>query len=108
MAEYPGTLNLEVRAGQTFRKTFTWEISDTPVNLTGYTGSFAIGFPTPHLVTPTLGGSAGTIEVVIADDVTADFAVGGYPWDLIMISGGGETTPLLAGVFQVRGLVPRD
>ena len=43
----------------------------------------------------------GKFQINIADTASAGLPVGGYPYDLWMISGGGAATRLLAGTFTV-------
>ena len=51
----------------------------------------------------TLGGGAGTIALLIAKSVTSAMPSGSHDYDLeLTVISSGETTPLLAGKFNVR------
>jgi hypothetical protein len=107
--DYPGELNIIHYQPATFKRTFTWTIGETAVNVTNYTATFAIRQPNSTTVVASatssagivMGGSAGTLAVTIADDVMAAVAVGAYSFDLVVVSPGGETTALVAGTFVV-------
>lgn len=110
---YPGNLSLNVYQGETFTRTLTWSLDSVLVNVTGYTAALTVR-PTPtgtemaSLTSGagiTLGGAAGTISFTFADNVTAAWTPGAYVWDLFLISGGGETTPLVAGSLIVRAAI---
>ena len=105
-----------VAQGGTYRRTFTWALNGTAVNVTGYTATLTVRTaPTAATAVATvtsssgltLGGAAGTIDVLITDTVTAAIEPGTYAWDLFLVSGGGETTPLVAGNFIVTAAVTR-
>lgn len=122
-----GTYHIAVDQGATFRKTVTWKDgSGSAVNLTGYSArmqvrpSFA---STTVIVSATtangkiaLGGSLGTVSIVLSATETAaltvanpnDFAdafVGVY--DLELIAPNGDVTRLLQGSFIVNPEVTR-
>ena len=72
--------NFTAGQGETFDRTVTWTIDDVAVNLTGYTARLQIR--KTHKSTSavvsltqasglTLGGSAGTIQIVISATATA-------------------------------------
>lgn len=113
---YPGILDLMVAQGGTYRRTFTWTVDTVPVDLTGFTATLTIrSAPSADTAVATvtsgsgltLGGVAGTVAVLITDTVTAAIHPGTYVWDLFLVSGGGETTPLLTGNFIVSAAVTR-
>ena len=107
--DYPGELNIVHYQPATFRRTFTWAVGGTAVNVTNFTATFAIRQPNSTTVLASvtssagivMGGVAGTVAVTIADDVMAAVPVGGYSYDLVLVSPGGETTALVAGSFVV-------
>lgn len=87
----------------------TWYADDagtTPVDLTGYTASLTVrgnDGTTLLTLTPTLGGTAGTIEATMSAASTSalTWTDGDYQ---LLLTGGGDTTALLHGDFEVRGL----
>lgn len=111
---YPAKHSLKLRQGDTYKRTLTWIVNKTPVNLTGYDARLQIR-EDPDDATPaldasdylTLGGAAGTIEVEIPASETADLEPGRYVYDLEVESGGGEVTTLIAGSVTVTAEVTR-
>ena len=108
----PGVLDLVCPAGATFTKTFTWKIDGQAQNLTNYTARMQVrkGYAGSDLLVSltsssgiTLGGTAGTIAVFIADSATSNLPSGVWRYDLEMVSG--DATPivtrLLEGKFTV-------
>jgi hypothetical protein len=55
----------------------------------------------------TLGGTAGTVDLLVAANVTAALTPGLYVYDLELVSGGGEVTRLIEGNFNVKAEVTR-
>jgi hypothetical protein len=54
-----------------------------------------------------LGGTAGTVTLNVAANVTANLTPGLYVYDLEVVSGGGEVTRLIEGNFNVKAEVTR-
>jgi hypothetical protein len=111
----PGTYNINCPQGATFDRTFTITVGGTAMNLTGYTAAMqvreAAGAATALLSLTnssgiTLGGTAGTIGVVVAATASAAVAPGSYSYDLELNSGG-TITRLLEGSFNVTGNITR-
>lgn len=113
----PGQLNLLCPQGSTFRKTITYKIDDVPVNLSGYSARLQVR-PThysndiiAYISTSgsgiTLGASAGTIELEIDADTTADINSGTFVYDLEIESSGGIVDRLIEGNFIVSPEVTR-
>lgn len=122
-----GTYHMAVDQGATFRKTVTWkDESGSAVNLTGYTARMQVrasySASTTVLSATTangkiaLGGSLGTISIVLSATETAalsvaspnDFSdafVGVY--DLELVAPNGDVTRLLQGSFIVNPEVTR-
>lgn len=111
--------NFVIEQGATFCPVITWKDSaGTAVNLTGYTARMQIRpsidstTKTVELTTSnggiTLGGSAGTISLLIGaastDDLTINYR-GVY--DLELISASGVVTRILSGSISVSGEVTR-
>jgi hypothetical protein len=111
----PGTYNITCPQGATWDRTFTVNVGGTALNLTGYTAAMQVresadaGTAIISLTNGsgiTLGGTAGTIAVVISSAQTAGAASGSYSYDLELNSGG-TITRLLEGSFNVTGNVTR-
>ena len=111
----PGKVDFVCPQGATFSKTLTYKIEDSPVNLTGYTSGLQIReyhysdsyiASLTQLFGITLGGSAGTISVLISASDTGDFVPGSYVYDL-EIAVGGTVTRLIEGKFTVTPEVTR-
>lgn len=111
----PGTYNITCPQGATWDRTFTITIGGTKLNLTGYTAAMQVrdsADATATLISLTngsgitLGGTAGTVDVVISSAITAGVASGSYSYDLELNSGS-TITRLLEGSFNVTGNVTR-
>lgn len=105
----PGKLNLTCPQGSTFDKTLTYKIDNSAVNLTGYDARLQVREyhysedPVVSLVSGsgiTLGGSAGTIDILLDADTTADLNPGNYVYDLELVVSG-TVTRLVEGKFVV-------
>ena len=111
----PGKLNLTCPQGSTFSKTLTYKIDDVPVNLFGYDARLQVrefhysDDPVINLTSGnglTLGGSAGTIAVLISATDTSELISGNYVYDLELVVGG-TVTRLVEGNFVVTPEVTR-
>jgi hypothetical protein len=112
----PGRLNFTCPQGSTFRRTITYKIDDAPVNLNGYQGRLQVREShdsTDYIVSLingngiTMGGSAGTIDILITDSVTSGFITGDHVYDLEIESSGGITDRIIEGRFNVTPEVTR-
>jgi len=112
----PGDYNIKCPQGATFDKTFTISTDGQPMNLTGYTAAMQVcetydSTSTVLSLTSgtgiTLGGTAGTIAVLVSSTATAAITEGFYQYDLEITSGGGVTDRLLQGKFVVTPQVTR-
>lgn len=104
--------------GATFSRAITWQDSQAvPVNLTGYTArmqvrdevdsaSAALSLTTENSRI-SLGGTAGTITLLVSATDTAAVAAGEYVYDLELVSGSGTVTRLIQGCFTVDAEVTR-
>jgi hypothetical protein len=113
----PGNLNYAVVQGATFRSSLVYRAGGSPVDLTDFTAKLQIrdqagGNLLCELTTDvttdggiTLGGSAGTIALVIADEQTTSFPIAIYVYDLQLTSGSGDVTYLVEGQFDVKARV---
>lgn len=111
----PGTYNITAPQGATWDRTFTVTVGGTALNLTGYTAAMQVresadaGTAIISLTNGsgiTLGGTAGTVAVLISSALTAGAAAGSYSYDLELNSGS-TITRLLEGSFNVTGNVTR-
>jgi hypothetical protein len=112
----PGRLNFTCPQGSTFRRTITYKIDDAPVNLSGYEGRLQVREShdsADYIVSLingngiTMGGSAGTIDILITDSVTSGFITGDHVYDLEIESSGGITDRIIEGRFNVTPEVTR-
>jgi hypothetical protein len=110
-----GSYNIYIEQGATYDQTFTWRVSGSPVNLTGYSArmQFRSASSSPSVVfdvltdgTFTLGGAAGTIRVQITAAKTALLNAGSYVYDLELVNGA-VVTRLLSGAVTVSAEVTR-
>jgi hypothetical protein len=111
----PGTYNINCPQGATWDRTFTVTVGGTALDLTGYTAAMQVresaGAATALISLTngsgiTLGGTAGSISLVIASTASASVAAGSYSYDLELNSGS-TVTRLLEGAFNVTGNVTR-
>jgi len=111
----PGTYNITCPQGATFDRTLTVTVGTAAMNLTGYTAAMqvreAVGAATALISLTngngiTLGGTAGTIGILVSATASAAVAAGSYSYDLELNSGG-TITRLLEGSFNVTGNVTR-
>lgn len=110
----PGVYPLTVNCGATYDKTFTADDGSGHINWTGYTAALKIrehlnSTPVLSLTSGsgiTLGGTAGTIQIVITAAQSADIAPGTYIYDLELTSGA-YVVRLLQGKITFVGNVTR-
>ena len=116
MSLTPGRVNFLCPQGSTFNRLLTYKINDVPVNLNGYTSRLQVRethYAQDMIVALTsgsgitLGGSAGTIDILISDEVTKNFPAGTWVYDLEVESTGGITDRLIEGNFVVTPEVTR-
>jgi len=112
------TFNITINQGATFELTITWKDSTgAAINLTGYGARMQVRetySSTSSIVSLTngsgitLGGSAGTIAIVISATTTAALtAPFSGVYDLELVSAGGVVTRLLQGAATVSPEVTR-
>jgi hypothetical protein len=113
-----GLYNITCDQGATLKRIITWtNQARTPYNLTGFTARMQVRSTASstdvilELTTANsrivLGGAAGTVELIVAADVTTRLTPGLYVYDLELVSGGGEVTRLIEGNFNVKAEVTR-
>jgi hypothetical protein len=111
------TLNIKLYRNDTFDVTFTWlDAQNVAIDITGYTAKFQIRKKELSVTSElsltesagiTLGGTEGTVRVVItaAQAALAGFTKGVY--DLELTSGGGAVTTISQGSATVEEDVSR-
>lgn len=116
-----GLYNITCQQGATFQRQVTWTDSARDAyNLTGYTARMQVrsdvtsntiiatlSTSAGNTGTITLGGTAGTVDLLISATNTAALTAGQYVYDLELVSGGGVVTRLLEGNFKVSAEVTR-
>lgn len=114
----PGTYNITCWQGATYDKTFTVTQNGTAINYTGYSARMQVreaADSTAYLLSLTdtnggitLGGTAGTIALLITSAQSSAISAGAYAYDLELVAGiEGQVTRLLQGSFNVVGNVTR-
>lgn len=117
----PAKLKLTIYQGATFRKRLAWTgpaPARTPIDLTGCTARMQvrpeIDSDTVLLTLTTenggitLGGVAGTIELLVSDEASTAFTWLSGAWDLEIEHPSGEVTRLAYGTVSVSPEVTRD
>lgn len=110
--------DITIEQGATFRLSLVWkDSSNVPVNLTGYTARMQVRRSYTDTVIQlamttesgsiTLGGSAGTINVVSAATATEDIAARAGVYDLELMSSDGVVTRLVEGKVTIKPEVTR-
>jgi len=112
----PGKVNFLCPQGTTFNRLLAYKIDDVPVNLNGYTSRLQVRethYAQETIVALTsgsgitLGGSAGTIDLLISASATAAFNAGNFVYDLEIQSTNGTIDRLIEGSFIVTPEVTR-
>jgi len=112
----PGLVNFVCPQGSTFRRTLTYTLDEVPVDLTGYSSRLQVReayyseSPVVSLVSGsgiTMGGSAGTIDILISASVTSEFPTGIHVYDLEIVSPSNLVDRLIEGTFNVTPEVTR-
>jgi hypothetical protein len=115
----PANLKLQIYQGATFRKRLRWlNPGQTPIDLTGCAGRMQVREEVEstavllELTTENgrivLGGTAGTVELLVDADTTTAITWDGGAWDLEIVHPGGEVTRLAQGSLCVSPEVTRD
>lgn len=111
----PAVYNIAAYQGATFDLNMTYKVDGTAVNLTGYTAALQVR-ETPNATATvlsltngsgiTLGGTAGTIAILVPASTMGAADAGNYQYDLELNSGG-QVTRLLQGKFSIEAEVTR-
>jgi hypothetical protein len=117
MSIAPGILNLTFSQGATWKLSMTYTNSTgDPINLTNYTArmqarpSYQSDTTVLNLANGTgitLGGTAGTINLLVAATTTATIGAAQYVYDLEIASASNEVTRVIEGTLQVTPEVTR-
>lgn len=119
MTVHPAKHNLYVYRGATFSEAITWKDENaTPVDLTGFTARMhmreTMEASTPFLTLTTenngitLGGAAGTINILATAAATSAITATGGVYDLEIVAGDNVTvTRLLEGIVFISPEVTR-
>jgi hypothetical protein len=113
----PGSLDFLIPKGSTFSRTLTWKVSGSAVNLTNYTarmqarssvnsGTVVLDMTTANSKI-TLGGTAGTITLILSASETAAITQNTLAYDLELVSAGGVVTRLVEGQIILTPEVTR-
>ncbi|SOE35305.1 hypothetical protein [Delftia acidovorans] len=115
----PATLKLQIYQGATFRRRLRWLNPDkTPIDLTGCTARMQVREEVEstavllELTTENdrlvLGGTAGTVDLLVDASTTATITWSSGVHDLEIVHPGGEVTRLAEGSCCVSPEVTRD
>ena len=117
MSVAPGLLNLTFSQGATWKLAMTYtDNAGAPINLTGYTArmqarpSYESDTTVLSLTNGTgltLGGTAGTINLLVAASATAAIDADQYVYDLEIASASNEVTRVVQGTLIVTPEVTR-
>jgi hypothetical protein len=112
----PGLVNFVCPQGSTFRRTLTYSLDNVPIDLSGYSSRLQVRQayysedPIISLVSGsgiTVGGSAGTIDILISASATSNFPTGTHVYDLEIVSPSNVVDRLIEGTFNVTPEVTR-
>lgn len=117
MGATPGLLNLTFSQGATWKLALAYNNGDgTPIDLTNYTArmqarpSYTSSDVALNLTNGsgiTLGGTAGTINLLVSATTTAAIGAAQYVYDMELVSASGEVTRLIEGTLVVTPEVTR-
>lgn len=108
-----GVHNIRIEHGSTFILDLTWTDSNgDAIDLTGFSAAMDIRDRAGNLMSDvaadgsiSLGGTAGTIAIVLPLGVVNAIPAGVYRYDLLLTSGSGVGTKLLKGSAAVESKV---
>ena len=114
----PAKLKLQIYQGATFQHRLRWRTSGgTPIDLTGCMARMQVrsDIESPVVLLSlttesggiTLGGTAGTIDLLVSDEDTSAITWDGGVWDLEIAHPGGTVTRLAEGSISVSPEVTR-
>jgi hypothetical protein len=112
----PGLVNFVCPQGSTFKRTLTYTLDETPIDLSGYSARLQVReahYSLESLISLvsgsgiTVGGSSGVIDILISDEVTSEIPAGTHVYDLEIESSSGIVDRLIEGSFTVTPEVTR-
>jgi hypothetical protein len=113
----PGAYDITCFQGADFDQQFVVSQGGTALNWTGFTARMQVREAADATATLlnlntngsgiTLGGTAGTINLVVTSTQSAAIPSGSFAYDLELVSSGNQVTRLLQGSFNVVGNVTR-
>ena len=113
----PGLFDITAYQGADFDQQFMVSQGGTALNWTGFTARMQVREAADSTATLlnlntdgsgiVLGGTAGTITVVVTSTQSAAIPSGSFAYDLELVSSGNQVTRLLQGSFNVVGNVTR-
>jgi hypothetical protein len=115
----PAKYTMTCPQGSTLGLQFTFKINKYPVNLTGYSARMQVREFHTSLDTLisletdgagygiTLGGKAGTIDILIPSAITEGFKAVPHVYDLELIAPNESVTRILEGTFNITPEVTR-
>jgi hypothetical protein len=112
----PGLVNFVCPQGSTFRRTLTYTLDESPIDLSGYSANLQVRenyySPDPLVSLSSgsglfVGGSAGTINIYISDSDTSNLPAGTHVYDLEITSPSNDIDRLIEGTFIVTPEVTR-
>lgn len=112
MSVAPGIVNLTFGQGTTWKLSMTYtDANDAPVDLTNYVARMQarVGYDAATTVLNinsngsgiTLGGTAGSISIVVPASTTTTIGAAQYVYDLELVSPSDEVTRLIEGTLTV-------
>lgn len=111
----PATYDIVSYQGATYDLNLTYKIDEAPVDLTGYTAAMQVRPNASATATIlslsngsgiTLGGTAGTIALLVSSETMGAATPGTYVYDLELNSGS-QVTRLIQGNFTIQAEVTR-
>jgi hypothetical protein len=103
--------HLEIREGTDYSVTFIYEdpVTTLPIDLTSYSATMQVrqgydGYVNPDIdftITPTLGGTAGTIDVFIPASTTKNLQWTNGVYDILLTFGEGSVTKFIDGFVVI-------
>ena len=112
----PGLVHFVCPQGSTFKRTLTYTLDDTPIDLSGYSARLQVReayYSANTLISISTGngisisGPSGVITLNIDDLVTASVPAGVHVYDLEIESPSGDVDRLIEGEFRVTPEVTR-
>ena len=105
----PGRYNISVVSGTTFALSPQWLISNSPVDLTGYSADMQVRDVSNNLITElstgngkiTLTPTQGIVNLALTATQTKALSVGNYSYGLNLTDSAGNVYQILQGAFII-------